>query len=71
MERMEQWKQMLYTQVKVILDDSPSIYPKLKLGILQGVSDTHLFLKTDKKTEAIRLLDIRRVEGVKSDDSTQ
>jgi hypothetical protein len=62
MEQMETWKGFLNKSVKLIIEDKPSPYPKLKIGILEAVADTHIILKTDKRTEAIRLNDIRRIE---------
>lgn len=62
MEIMEQWKNFLNKKVKVIIEDKPSPYPKLKEGILEGISETHLILKRNGMSEALRLIDIRRIE---------
>ena len=63
MEILEQWKYLLNRKVKVILEDKPSPYPKLKEGIFESITQTHLLLRRDNgKTEALRLIDIRRVE---------
>lgn len=67
---MEEWKTFLSKFVNVIVDDPPSPYPRKKEGILMDISPTHLMIITSKivegeeikKTEAIRLSDIRRVE---------
>ena len=62
MEKTESWKEFLNKKVNVIVDDSPSPYPKSKEGILIEVTPTHLVLKRNDKTEALRLTDIRRIE---------
>jgi len=62
MEETESWKEFLNKKVNVIVDDSPSPYPKSKEGILIEVTPTHLVLKRNDKTEALRLTDIRRIE---------
>ena len=62
MEKTENWKVFLNKKVNVIVDDPPSPYPKSKEGILIEVTTTHLVLKRNDKTEALRLTDIRRVE---------
>ena len=61
-EQREQWKDFLNKEIKVIVDDPPKLYPKFKQGILIGLNETHLILKWNNKTEAIRLSDIRRIE---------
>ena len=62
MEVMENWKEFLNKKVNIIVDDSPSPYPKSKEGILIDVTPTHLVLQRNDKTEALRITDIRRVE---------
>ena len=62
MEQMEQWKEFLNKQVCVIYDDKPSEFPKHKEGFCLEITATHLVLRRDQKTEAIRLYDIRRIE---------
>ena len=62
MEVMESWKEFLNKKVNVIIDDPPSPYPKSKEGLLIEVTPTHLILKRNDKTEALRISDIRRVE---------
>lgn len=62
MEKMESWKEFLNKRVNVIVDDLPSPYPKSKEGILIDVTPTHLVLKRNDKTEALRISDVRRVE---------
>ena len=62
MEETESWKEFLNKKVNVIVDDPPSPYPKSKEGILVDVTPTHLILKRNDKTEALRISDIRRVE---------
>lgn len=62
MEDMENWKDFLHKKINVIVDDPPSPYPKSKEGILIEVTPTHLVLKRNDKTEALRISDIRRVE---------
>lgn len=62
MEETESWKEFLNKKVNVIVDDPPSSYPKSKEGLLIDVTPTHLILKRNDKTEALRITDIRRVE---------
>lgn len=62
MEETESWKEFLNKKVNVIIDDPPSPYPKSKEGLLIDVTPTHLVLKRNDKTEALRISDIRRVE---------
>ena len=62
---MEQdnWKDFLNKDIKIIIEDKPSPYPKHKEGILEKISTTHLIIrKSDGSIEALRLIDIRRVE---------
>ncbi|MBI1935710.1 hypothetical protein HYS31_04685 [Candidatus Woesearchaeota archaeon] len=65
MEQLEHWKGFLNKNVRVIIEDKPSPIPKHKDGILEGITDTHLILKRNGNTEALRLIDIRRVEVLK------
>lgn len=62
MEETESWKEFLHKKINVIVDDPPSPYPKSKDGVLIEVTPTHLVLKRNDKTEALRLSDVRRIE---------
>jgi hypothetical protein len=55
------WKDFLNKKIKLIIEDTD--FPKKKEGILLNVSETHLFLKTEYKTEIILLTKILRIEA--------
>ena len=67
METQEHWNQFLNKEVKVIVEDAPSPYPKMKEGYIEEITSTHLILKRETKTEALRLNDIRRVEIIRGE----
>ena len=64
LEKVETWKDFLNKNVKVIYDDKGRDFPLTKEGLCKEVNETHfIILRNDNfKTEAIRLIDIRRVE---------
>jgi hypothetical protein len=57
---LEQWKSFLNKNIKVIIEDTD--FPKKKQGVCKNVSETHLFLDSGFKTEALLLTKILRVE---------
>jgi len=56
------WKEFLNKNVKIIYDDNGN-FPSKKVGLLTGVTNTHLILKINGHIEAILLSRIIRVEG--------
>ena len=68
---MEGWKQFIGKTVKVIFQDGvlPDGRPsyKSKIGILDSVSATHLFIIIDTKLEALNLSQVLRVEPLRGD----
>lgn len=65
---MEGWEKFLEKHVRVIINDSPSPYPKHKDGIVKGFTQTHLILKQENKDIALLLSDIRRIEIINGND---
>ncbi len=62
-ENMETWEAYLNKRIKIIYDDGGT-YPSKKEGICTGYTETHLFIKTPQRLEAILLNKILRVELV-------
>lgn len=62
MENLENWKIFLNREVRIIINDPPSPYPKHKDGVITGFARTHLILKQEDKDIALLLTDIRRIE---------
>jgi hypothetical protein len=58
---MENWKEFLNKNIKLIYDDGSS-HPSKKVGLLIGFTETHLILKINSHKEAILLSKILRVE---------
>lgn len=60
----KEWTEFINEQVRVIINDLPSPYPKCKDGKVIKVTTTHLFLQLNDKPKPIALLltDIRRIE---------
>ena len=57
------WKQkFLNKNVKLICNDPPRPRPRVKKGLCISVSDNHIVLENNSKTEAILLTLIRRLE---------
>ena len=56
------WGHFLNQEVRVIINDNPSPYPKHKDGLVKGFTNTHLIILQDNKEIALLLTDIRRVE---------
>ena len=61
---MENWKSFLNKNVRIIINDLPSLYPKHKDGVVVEFTSTHLILKQFDRDEPVALLlnDIRRIE---------
>ena len=58
---MEQWKDLIGMELKIIFEDGENHVSK-KEGVLTGVGETHLFLRTEFKEEGINLNKVIRFE---------
>ena len=61
MEEKQEWEKHLNKTLKIIYDDGGQ-HPSRKVGILEGYTATHIFLKINSHIEAILLLKILRIE---------
>jgi len=60
--QMENWNRFLNKQVRIIINDAPSVYPKHKDGLVKGFTTTHILLQQQDQDIALLLTDIRRIE---------
>ena len=60
--KMEQLEEFLHKQVRCIVEDRPSPYPRPKDGIVKSITNTHIILEQKDKIIALLLSDIRRIE---------
>jgi hypothetical protein len=61
---MEQWNDLIGKDLKIIFEDGENHYSN-KTGTLIGVTETHLFLRTEYKKEGVLLSKIIRFEVMK------
>ncbi len=62
LEELEAWKSFLNKEVRIIINDPPSPYPKSKDGIFLDITPTHIILKQPTGNVALLLTDIRRIQ---------
>ena len=67
MEKMEQWKELLNKNTKIVYEDGLNHFSS-KYGVLIEVTQTHLLLKINDKTIAINLSKVLRIEEVENND---
>ena len=56
------WREFIGRQVRLIVDDPPSTFPRPRDGIVKEVSETHLFLEINNKNVPFLLTTIRRID---------
>lgn len=60
---MEEWNDFIGKDLKIIFEDGDNHVSK-KEGVLMGVTETHLFLRTEYKKEGVLLSKIVRLEVI-------